>query len=109
EKGAVLVANTGEHEDQSLKELVPVGAQQLLAHPELWVDAASVTLPLTEEHRTWWKQALKGLIDARPVSLERFSDYVSATRAAIFDHGQPIRCALGAALPALHLPRDTNF
>jgi len=33
EKSALLVANTGDDEEQSLKELVPVGAQQLLAHP----------------------------------------------------------------------------
>jgi S-DNA-T family DNA segregation ATPase FtsK/SpoIIIE len=109
DKSALLVANTGDDEEQSLKELVPVGAQQLLAHPELWVDAASADLPITADHQTWWKQALRGLIDGRPVSLDRYSDYVFATRSAILNQGQPIRCALGYALPALHLPRDTNF
>jgi S-DNA-T family DNA segregation ATPase FtsK/SpoIIIE len=109
DKSALLVANTGDDEEQSLKELVPVGAQQLLAHPEIWVDAASADLPITADHQTWWKQALRGLIDGRPVSLDRYSDYVFATRSAILNQGQPIRCALGYALPALHLPRDTNF
>jgi S-DNA-T family DNA segregation ATPase FtsK/SpoIIIE len=108
-KSALLVANTGDDEEQSLKELVPVGAPQLLAHPDLWVEAAATGLPITEDHKTWWKQSLKGLIEARPVSLERFSDYVFAARSAILDQGQPMRCALGHALPALHLPRDTNF
>ena len=108
-KSALLVANTGDDEEQSLKELVPVGAPQLLAHPDLWVEAAATGLPITEDHKTWWKQSLKGLIEARPVSLERFSDYVSAARSAVLVQGQPMRCALGHALPALHLPRDTNF
>ena len=108
-KSALLVANTGDDEEQSLKELVPVGAPQLLAQPDLWVEAAAAGLQITEEHRTWWKQALKGMIEARPVSLERYSDYVSDVREAVSAQGQPLRCALGYALPALHLPRDTNF
>ena len=49
------------------------------------------------------------MIEARPVSLERYSDYVSDVREAVSAQGQPLRCALGYALPALHLPRDTNF
>jgi len=109
EKTALLVANTGDDEEQSLKELVPIGAPQLLNHPELWVTAASNRLALGEDHLKWWKQALKGLVEARSVSLERYAEYVTATRMANLDHGQPIRCALGHALPALHLPRDTNY
>src|SRR5579859_8071293 len=34
-KPALLVANTGEDEEQSLKELVPIGAAELYAHPEI--------------------------------------------------------------------------
>src|SRR6185295_15411329 len=41
EKSALLVANTGDDEEQSLKELIPIGAPQLLSHPELWVNSAS--------------------------------------------------------------------
>jgi S-DNA-T family DNA segregation ATPase FtsK/SpoIIIE len=109
EKSALLVANTGDDEQQSLKELVPIGAPQLLNHPELWVVAASSDLGLIDAHLKWWQQALKALGEARSIPLERFAQYVSDTREAITEHGQPMRCALGFALPALHLPRDTNY
>jgi len=108
-KSALLLANTGDDEEQSLKELIPIGAPQLLSHPELWVDAAVVGLPLLDTHKTWWKQALKGLVEARPISLESYSEYVAATRESISTQGQPMRCALGYALPSLRLPRDTNY
>jgi S-DNA-T family DNA segregation ATPase FtsK/SpoIIIE len=86
----LLVANTGDDEEQSLKELIPIGAPQLLSHPELWVDAAGIGLPLLDSYKTWWKQALKGLVDARPISLESYSEYVAATREAISNQGQPM-------------------
>jgi len=108
-KSALVVANTGDDEEQSLKELVPIGAPQLLNHPELWVEVASNGLGLIEDHKKWWKQALKGLIDARSVSLERFADFVTAIRMASTEQGQPIRSAIGYAMPALRLPRDTNY
>jgi DNA segregation ATPase FtsK/SpoIIIE, S-DNA-T family len=63
-KPALLVANTGDDEEQSLKELVPIGAPQLLNHPELWVSAASSGLALGEEQLVWWQQALQGLVEA---------------------------------------------
>lgn len=109
DKSALLVANIGDDEEQSLKELIPIGAPQLLENPELWVEVASLGLALPDDHKKWWRQALKGLVDARPVSLEHFSAYISATRLANQEQGHMIRFALGYALPALHLPRDTNL
>src|SRR5437016_4652753 len=47
-KSALLVANTGDDEEQSLKELVPIGAPQLQAHPDLWVRLASAGLGLAD-------------------------------------------------------------
>src|SRR4051812_7332896 len=44
-KSALLVASTGDDEDQSLKELVPIGALQLITHPNLWVKEAASGLP----------------------------------------------------------------
>jgi len=108
-KSAWLLANVGDDEQQSVTELVPIGAPQLLDHQEIWVNVASQQLPLTDDHLKWWRQALKGLVEARQVSLERFSEYVASTRSAILDHGHPIRAALGYALPALRIPRDTCF
>src|SRR5262245_49690541 len=44
DKSAMLLANVGDDEQQSLKELVPIGAPQLLAHPEIWVEIAGEDL-----------------------------------------------------------------
>lgn len=108
ERSALLVANTGDDEEQSLKELVPIGAPQLLAHPSLWVGLAAVGLPITDQHRGWWVKAIEGLLEVSSFALDRFAEYVLQTREAV-ELGQPILFALGAALPALHVPRDTAF
>jgi S-DNA-T family DNA segregation ATPase FtsK/SpoIIIE len=108
EKSALLVANTGDDEEQSLKELVPVGAPQLQAHPALWVDLVSEGLPITDQHRGWWIKAIEGLLEVRSFALDRFAEYILRTREAVED-GQPILFALGMALPALRVPCDTAF
>ncbi len=107
-KSALLVANTGDDEEQSLKELVPIGALQICEHPALWVRWASEGLPILEEHQHWWTKALEGLREVRQFALDRFAEYLLQTRAAIED-GQPVLAALGVALPALRVPRDTAF
>jgi S-DNA-T family DNA segregation ATPase FtsK/SpoIIIE len=107
-KSALLVANTGDDEEQSLKELVPIGAPQLQAHPEIWVRWAAEGLPILEEHQHWWVKALQGLLEVRSFALDRLGDYILQTRKAIED-GQPVLFALGVALPALHVPKDTTF
>ena len=108
EKSALLVANTGDDEEQSLKELVPIGAQQLQAHPELWVNLAAEGLPITDQHQNWWVKALQGLLEVRSFALDRLADYILQTRQAI-EEGQPILFALGVAFPALHVPKDSAF
>lgn len=108
EKSALLVADTGDDEAQSLKELVPIGAQQLQAHPELWVNLAAEGLPITDQHQHWWVKALQGLLEVRSFALDRLADYILQTRNAIED-GQPILFALGVAFPALHVPRDSAY
>ncbi|NLH76571.1 MAG: DNA translocase FtsK [Acidobacteria bacterium] len=105
-KAILVVASTGDDETQSLKELFPIGSSELFGIPDLWVGIAAAALPLTEEHKKWWSQALKGLLDAKSVSLERYADYVTATGDAILHEGHPILAALGYALPALRIPRD---
>ena len=106
-KPALLVANTGDDEEQSLKELVPVGALQLLGQPDIWVRIVSTTLPLIDDHKKWWEKALAGLNELHFVSLERFANYVLRTRTEIEENGKPILMALGASLPELHLPKDS--
>lgn len=107
-KSGLLVANTGDDEEQSLKELVPIGAAELYAHPGLWVNWASEDLPILEEHQNWWVKALEGLLEVRSVALDRLAAYILQTRVAVQD-GHPVLSALGVALPALHVPKDTAF
>ncbi|NOS76981.1 MAG: DNA translocase FtsK [Nitrospira sp.] len=107
-KSALLVANTGDDEEQSLKELVPIGAPQLQAHPDIWVLIAAEGLPIISQHKEWWIKALMGLLEVRSFALDRFAEYLLQTRAAI-ENGHPILFALGVAFPALHLPKDTAF
>jgi S-DNA-T family DNA segregation ATPase FtsK/SpoIIIE len=107
-KSALLVANTGDDEEQSLKELVPIGAAELYAHPALWVKWAAEGLPIIEEHQHWWMKAIEGLLEVRAFALDRLAAYILQTRVAVED-GQPMLAALGVALPALHVPKDTAF
>jgi S-DNA-T family DNA segregation ATPase FtsK/SpoIIIE len=109
DKPVLLVANTGDDEQQSLKELVPIGAAQLQDRPDLWVRVAAEGLPLTAEHQNWWIRALSGLRELRILSLDRLSEYVLRTRTGIEQDGLPVIVALGAALPALRIPRDSAY
>src|SRR6185503_20109984 len=82
-KSALLVANTGDDEEQSLKELVPIGAAELYAHPKLWVSLAAESLPIIAEHRHWWAKAIEGLLEVRPFALDRLAAYILQVRVAI--------------------------
>jgi S-DNA-T family DNA segregation ATPase FtsK/SpoIIIE len=108
EKSALLVANTGDDEEQSLRDLVSIGAPELLAQAELWVSIASGGLPVTEQHKHWWLKAIVSLLDVRQFALDRFAEYMLRIRQAVED-GHPVLSAIGVALPALHIPRDTGF
>lgn len=109
EKPVLLVANTGDDEEQSLRELVPIGASQLQDRPDLWVTVAAEGLPITADHRKWWERALAGLRELRISSLDRLAEYVLRTRLGIQDDGLPVIVALGAALPALRIPKDSAY
>ena len=67
DKSALLVANTGDDEEQSLKELTNVGAQELQTHPELWVSIAADGLPIADQHRKWWVKAIQALLEVTTV------------------------------------------
>src|SRR5262249_23023522 len=62
-KSAFLLVNVGDDEQQGLGELVPIGAPQLQAHPELWVGLAADGLPITGQHKRWWIKAIEGLLE----------------------------------------------
>lgn len=105
----LLVAATGDDEEQSLKEFVRIGADELKSSPTLWVDSASSGLVITDDHKTWWEKSLAGLCELRVVALERLAEYVAKTRELIESEGLPIGKALGKALPTLHFPMDSGF
>ncbi len=109
-KPALLLANTGDDEEQSLNLVVPVGSLQLMNHPDLWVRVANGVLsaPLDTNHCQWWERALKGLFDLNFRSMEQISSYVVGTTQAIAD-GHAVTTALGFALPELQLPRDSDY
>jgi len=108
-KTALLLANTGDDEKQSLKELVPIGAAELQEHSELWIQAVATGLALPEEQKKWWERALRGLQELRIFPLERVAEYTLQTRSAIANDGYSLMRALGIALPALHIPRDSAY
>jgi S-DNA-T family DNA segregation ATPase FtsK/SpoIIIE len=108
-KPVLVIANTGDDEAQSLKELLRIGVPELLEQPALWVKVAADGLSLSDTHARWWEKALTGLQELRVVSLDRLATYVLRTREAVLSEGHPILAALGVSLPALRLPRDTVF
>lgn len=105
----LLVACTGDDEDQSLKEFIRIGADELKACPEYWVAAACHDLSVTQEHQRWWEKAIAGLCDLRIISVERLAAYVVRIRDLIQSEGLPVSLALGQAMPALHFPRDSTL
>ncbi len=109
EKRALLLANVGDDEQQSLKELVPIGASELFSRPEIWVAVANENLNLNADAIKWWTKALSGLRDLRMLSPERLAEYVLRTAREIRDEGLPLISALGTALPALHISRNSGY
>ena len=107
-KPAQLLANTGDDEDQSLRELTPVGSPDLIAQPGLWIQVASAGVPVTEDDKRWWEKALSGLSALHAVTLDRFAAYVLRTRALIDDDGYILHRALDAALPSLGWPKNSG-
>ena len=108
DKPALLIANLGDDEEQSLRELTPVGYRQLIERTDVWVDVASDGLSLQRQQRKWWQQALAGLMELRIMSLIHVARYVLRTRRHVEKDGDPLLTALGRALPALQFPKDTR-
>jgi S-DNA-T family DNA segregation ATPase FtsK/SpoIIIE len=105
---ALLLANTGDDEAQSLNLIEPIGSAVLLSQPDLWVEAASQGLNLPVEQLDIWERILRALMDLSIRSLPHVAEYVLRTRREILD-GSALLFALGAALPALAMPRDTSL
>ena len=99
EKPVLIVANTGDDEEQSLKEFIRIGAPELQEHParfsgpHCWRRAK----PFRCHAFRWWEKAITGLQELRVVSLECLAAYILKTREAVLYDGLPILRALGSA------------
>ena len=109
DKDILLLASTGDDERFSLKELTPIGADQLRARPDLWIKSVEIGLALSETDHKWWCQALSALLQVRSYPLIQLSEFVSQTAFMIKDEGEPLLESIGEALPALRIPRDKTF
>ena len=86
-----------------------MGPPELLDRLDLWVRIVANNLHLPNDQLRWWEKSLTALRDLRLVSLDRFAAYALRTREYIDAEGMPLLQALGAALPAIRLPRDTCY
>jgi S-DNA-T family DNA segregation ATPase FtsK/SpoIIIE len=109
DRPALLIANTDDDQGASLGDVTLIGAKQLTEDPEPWVDAAAAGLGLPDSQIGAWKAALKGLNAADDWTLHQISNYVALTRERIAAESATVSDALGWALPALHLPRDSGY
>ena len=109
EKPAMLIANTDDDQGASLGDVTLIGAKQLTEEPGPWVDAAAVGLGLSEGQIGGWKAALRGLQSADDWTLHQIGTYVAMVRERIANEAVPVAAALGWALPALRLPRDSGY
>lgn len=109
DRPALLIANIDDDQGGSLHDVTPLGAKELIEEPGLWVAAASRNLGLSDQQLDAWETALRGFSAADNWPLHQISHYVGMTRAAIETDGQPLIDALGWALPALRLPRDSGY
>ncbi|MDB5047257.1 MAG: hypothetical protein JWO30_328 [Fibrobacteres bacterium] len=107
-KAALLLANTNDDQDQSLKDITRLGASEFKESPNIWVAIASRGLPLLPEMHLHWACALRGLLLAHEVSLEDYANYIKLTAERIRIDSVPLYDALGWALPALRLPRNSG-
>ncbi len=112
-KEAILTANGNEHNlADTLGHVTALGAKELRANEDVWVDATFHVAGLTPvvEDKLVFRAALKGLIAANELSLIQLGDFCShITEAMSSARGLPIRDAIGWSLPKVGLPRDTSF
>ncbi|MDQ0333043.1 S-DNA-T family DNA segregation ATPase FtsK/SpoIIIE [Mesorhizobium sp. YL-MeA3-2017] len=109
DRPALLIANTDDDQGASLHDVALIGAKELKEGPHYWVLPASDGLGLPPEHVDAWQIALKALSSVDDWPLAQLSNYVAMTRDAIENTSLPVADALGWALPALQLPRDTGY
>jgi DNA segregation ATPase FtsK/SpoIIIE, S-DNA-T family len=109
DRPALLLANISDDQAQSLNDMTSVSAQELKGQIECWIRLATKDLPVPEEQVKYWIKALNGLQKVEVKSLENFAEYIVQTRVRIIEESLPVVDALGWALTALELPRDSAY
>ncbi|WNZ26736.1 DNA translocase FtsK [Leptolyngbya sp. NK1-12] len=109
DRPALLLANISDDQAQSLNDITSVGAQELKGQIECWINLAAKDLAIPAEQIEYWRKALNGLQRVGTPSLENFAEYIVQTRSRVLEESLPVIDALGWALPALRLPRDSGY
>jgi S-DNA-T family DNA segregation ATPase FtsK/SpoIIIE len=111
-KAAILTANGNEHNlADTLGHVMAIGAKEMRADPEPWVEAAlhAGGLSPVPEDRFVFHAAVGGLLASSELSLVQLGEFCSEIVEAMSTRGLPIRDAVGFALPRAGLPRDSAF
>lgn len=111
-KAAILTANGNEHNlADTLGHVMAIGAKELRADPEPWVEAAlhAGGISPVPDDRAVFRAALGGLLSSSELSLVQLGEFCSEIIEAIATRGLPIRDAVGFALPRAALPRDSSY
>ena len=108
DKEILLVASVGDDEQQSLRELSPIGSSQLIGETDYWVQEANSLLSnsLRDEEIIWWNKALTGLQEVKTVTIDVFSDFILEIINQVKNEGEPFLYAIGLSLPVLRIPKD---
>lgn len=112
EKEAILTASGSEHNlADTLAHVTPIGAKEMRAEPQPWVDAALFTggLSPVADDRAVFQAAIGGLLNATQLSLVQLGEFCSEIVEAISTGGLPIRDAVGYSLPRVGLPKDSGY
>lgn len=90
-----------------------LGAKEFKSHGDAWAESAAkvVGISPTPDDMRVFRAALRGLLSVKELDLplKQAGEYSAAVATAVQVDGLPIRLALGNALPALDLPRDTSL
>ncbi len=111
-KAAILTANGNEHNlADTLGHVMAIGAKEMRADPEPWVEAAlhAGGLSPVPDDRSVFHAALGGLLASSELSLVQLGEFCSEIVDAISIRGLAIRDAVGFAMPRAGLPRDSTF
>ncbi|WP_321885975.1 FtsK/SpoIIIE domain-containing protein [Paraburkholderia bannensis] len=111
-KAAILTANGNEHNlADTLGHVMAIGAKEMRADPEPWVEAAlyAGALSPVPDDRAVFHAAIGGMLSSSELSLVQLGEFCSDIVEAMSTRGLAIRDAVGFALPRVGLPRDSSF